>query len=244
VRGERASEDKDIVETNSTLTQAVQLTAEPSMSLSKVLSVCVLLFLAELLNSLPVTVHLYEFYSALDGANWDFSGGGEWNFTSFDNDPCLQGWFGIECDALGTSIESINLSDVGLAGSLPPSIGNFTELKHLSLDSNSISGSLPEALFQLSSLEELDLSFNSVTGTLSPDFQMLTNLALLNLKSNAFVGSIPEEFCELSQLYLLRISVNGFTGQLPKAIGKLSSLSFLSISFNQFIGSLPSSIGT
>jgi Leucine-rich repeat (LRR) protein len=212
------------------------------MSLSVVLSLYVLFLLAQLSNSLPVTVHLYEFYSALDGVNWDFSGGGEWNFTSFDNDPCLQSWFGIECDAFGISVETINLSEVGLSGSLPPSIGNFTDLKHLYLASNSISGSLPGALFQLSNLEELDLSFNSFTGTLSPDFQLLPSLALLNLKSNAFVGSIPEEFCELSQLYLLRISVNGFTGQLPKAIGKLSSLSFLSISFNQFTGPFPSSI--
>ncbi|XP_028777029.1 probable LRR receptor-like serine/threonine-protein kinase At5g59680 [Neltuma alba] len=76
---------------------------------------------------------------------------------SFDNpppdwsgDPCLpkeNSWTGVRCsEEFICQVISVNLTDVGLSGSLSPSIGHLTGLINLWLPGNKLSGEIPTCL--------------------------------------------------------------------------------------------------
>jgi internalin A len=83
----------------------------------------------------------------------------------------------------------LNLSHKGLR-SLPPEIGQLTNLRSLDLSFNQLS-SLPPAIGQLTNLRSLNLRFNLLT-SLPPEIGQLTNLQLLDLYENP-LHSLPPE---------------------------------------------------
>ena len=77
------------------------------------------------------------------------------------------------------SVEDTDSLDLGynqLTGSIPPEIGNLTNLTYLNLRSNQLTGSIP------------------------PEIGNLTNLTELVLFGNELTGEIPESICELTNL--------------------------------------------
>ncbi|KAK6929996.1 Malectin-like domain [Dillenia turbinata] len=98
----------------------------------------------------------------------------DWN-----GDPCLPSqysWTGITCST-GSQIRviSLNLTDLGLSGTLSPSIANLTALSTILLGNNSISGSIPD-LGSLKMLEILHLENNHISGEIPPSLGNLTRL--------------------------------------------------------------------
>ncbi|XP_076942068.1 putative LRR receptor-like serine/threonine-protein kinase PAM74 [Bidens hawaiensis] len=86
----------------------------------------------------------------------------DWN-----GDPCLpkeNAWTGVTCSN-GTNIRvtGLNLTSMGLSGSLSPNIANLTALNDLWLGNNSLSGSLPD-FSTLRMLKTLFLQDNNLTG--------------------------------------------------------------------------------
>jgi len=67
--------------------------------------------------------------------------------------------------------DSLNLSCNQLTGSIPPEIGNLTNLKYLYLDDNELTGSIPSEIGNL------------------------TNLTGFYLQDNQLSGIIPDEIC-------------------------------------------------
>jgi len=67
--------------------------------------------------------------------------------------------------------DTLNLESSGLTGSIPPEIGNLTNL------------------------EVLWLSDNQLTGSIPPEIGNLTNLIGLRLNDNQLTGIIPDEIC-------------------------------------------------
>jgi len=59
---------------------------------------------------------------------------------------------------------SINLYSQGLTGSIPPEIGNLTNLTDLRLYNNQLSGEIPPEIGNLTNLTRLDLNWNQLTG--------------------------------------------------------------------------------
>ncbi|KAG1334513.1 putative inactive receptor kinase [Cocos nucifera] len=88
-----------------------------------------------------------------------------------------------------THLESLDLSDNLLSGSLPPEIGNLQSLKLLNLGNNTLSGELPSELSKLGGLEFLDLSINHFKGRI-PDM-LQPGLKVFNVSYNDLSGTIP-----------------------------------------------------
>ncbi|KAG0480953.1 hypothetical protein HPP92_011811 [Vanilla planifolia] len=97
----------------------------------------------------------------------------------WEGDPCSPqqySWSGVSCSN-GSQIRviSLNLTNMGLSGSLPPSIGNLTALTDLSFAHNNISGNIPD-LRRLRRLERLHLQSNHINGSIPLSLGNLTNL--------------------------------------------------------------------
>ncbi|KAJ8763470.1 hypothetical protein K2173_002353 [Erythroxylum novogranatense] len=90
-------------------------------------------------------------------------------------DPCLppeNSWTGVACSKDGKArVVSLNLTNMGISGSLPSSIGNLTALTHLHLDNNKLEGSIPQSLGQLGSIKEIFLQNNNLSGKIPQSLQ-------------------------------------------------------------------------
>ncbi|QMS88045.1 leucine-rich repeat domain-containing protein [Nostoc edaphicum CCNP1411] len=135
-----------------------------------------------------------------------------------------------------TNLRSIDLTSNKLR-SLPPEIGQLTKLQSLDLGSNQVS-CLPPKIVQLTNLQLLDLSSNQLS-SLPPEIVQLTNLRSLNLTWNQ-VSSLPPEIGQLTKLELLFLTWNKLSS-LPSEIVELTNLQTLDLSINQ-LSSLPPEI--
>lgn len=82
------------------------------------------------------------------------------------------------------SLESLNVSNNQLEGSLQAEIRHLQNLKVLDLSNNNFSG-VPAEIGQLQKLEVLNLSNNKITG-LPNELGNLSNLKLLDLSGNQY----------------------------------------------------------
>ncbi|KAK3190006.1 hypothetical protein Dsin_029567 [Dipteronia sinensis] len=116
----------------------------------------------------------------------------DWN-----GDPCLPrqySWTGVTCsestDGPRIRVVSLNLTNMGIAGSLPHDISRLTALTGIWLGNNSLSG-------------------------LIPDFSSLGRLQTLHLEDNNFSGEIPSSLGNIQSLRELFLQNNNLTGQIP-----------------------------
>ncbi|KMS97135.1 hypothetical protein BVRB_7g178000 [Beta vulgaris subsp. vulgaris] len=181
---------------------------------------------------------------------WESSGG----------DPCGDGWKGIECS--GSSITEINLSGLGLSGSLGYQLSSLSSVtyfdtsdnklsgdipyqlppnvKHLDLSNNGFSGTVPYSISQLKSLKDLDLSHNQLNGQITDMFSSLSNLDFMDLSYNKLSGSLPQSFGSLSRLSTLSLQNNQLSGQI-NVLAKLK-LDELNLANNKFSGWIPNEL--
>ena len=139
-------------------------------------------------------------------------------------DTSIEEWSGIE---LGSTLDGgyfrnrvVGLQHPGrLTGSMPPELGNLSNLKVLTLSNNQLTGSIPPELGNLSNLERLNLRNNQLTGNIPPELGNISNLRELNLSDNQLTGSIPPELGNLSNLVWLFLAGNQLTGCIPAALG-------------------------
>ena len=93
--------------------------------------------------------------------------------------------------------DSLNLSGNQLTGSIPPEIGNLTNLTNLDLHNNQLTGSIPPEIGNLTNLTSLELARNQLTGSIPSEIGNMTNLFSLYLDNNQLTGEIPESICDL-----------------------------------------------
>ena len=124
-------------------------------------------------------------------------------------------WFGVTCDSPHNRVTHLDLSDMGLGGSIPPEIGNLSFLVSLNLSGNSLHGYLPKEV----------CSYNN-----------LPRLKELQLSNNTLEGEIPLSLGECPQLEILALSYNNFVGHVPAQIGNITSLKRLRIYDNNLKG--------
>ncbi|MCC5651729.1 leucine-rich repeat domain-containing protein [Nostoc sp. XA013] len=133
-------------------------------------------------------------------------------------------------------VTKLDLSGKGLT-TLPPEIGQLTNLQSLYLSSNQLS-TLPPEFGQLTNLGWLDLGSNQLS-SLPPEIFKLTNLQYLGLHNNQ-LSSLPPEIFKLTNLQYLNLSSNQLSS-LPREIVQLTNLQYLDLRSNQ-LSSLPPEI--
>ena len=118
--------------------------------------------------------------------------------------------------------------------------GRVVELR---LWDNGLAGRLPPELGDLAHLEYLRLSDNGLTGAIPPEFVGLSGLAHLALDGNGLSGPIPPELGGLPALEELRVENNDLSGPVPPELGGLASLRGLGLTGNpRMAGPLPAEL--
>jgi hypothetical protein len=102
-----------------------------------------------------------------------------------------------ECYSIENTTDLI-LQYIGLTGTIPPEIGNLTNLTFINLGLNELTGSIPSEIGNLTNLTDLILQHNGLTGSIPPEIGNLTNLHTLVLLYNQLTGEIPESICDLN----------------------------------------------
>ncbi|KAJ7945895.1 Inactive receptor kinase [Quillaja saponaria] len=168
-----------------------------------------------------------------------------WNLTS---DPCIDKWFGVNCDKgfnyvrritleglnlTGTldassictarSLYSLSLKNNNLQGLLPEDIGKCKSLTHFYIKGNKFSGDLPDSLAGLGNLIRLDISDNDFSGEL-PNIHKISGLISFIAQNNNLSGEILA--FDFSNLKQFNISNNNIWGQIPDVKGRFSADSF------------------
>ena len=202
-------------------------------------------------------------------AIYNSTNGDQWynNSRWLDGDPCDNHWAGILCEDK-IIIEMVFFQNK-LAGSLPPEIGNLSNLLVLLIESktkNSLGnippeigllvslkkllfynagfeGEIPTELGKLSNLEELVLDRNGFSGSIPKQFSNLVSLKKLHLNGINLSGTIPLEFSMLPELRELWLNYNQLTGNIPDELANLSNLESLKLNNNQLSSSIPITIG-
>ena len=174
---------------------------------------------------------LVALYEATGGDNW--SGRDGW----LSDDPVSE-WFGVWTNEEG-KVKWIVLALNGLSGSLPPEIGDLTQLSALHLHYNELSGSIPPEMGSLTELIGLRLHFNNLSGSIPPELGNLDNLTDMRLYNNQLTGPIPAELGDLANLDILYLENNELSGEIPGELGNLSRLTELRLGNNELSGPFP-----
>lgn len=143
-----------------------------------------------------------------------------------------------------TELVRLNLARNGLTGNIPAELGNLRKLEWLLLSYNQLSGSIPSELGNLSDLTILAMRSNQLSGSIPRELGNLTNLTELYLHWNRLGGSLPSQLGNLSKLEKLDLQQNQLSGNIPSELGNLSDLETFSLGFNQLSGSIPSQLGS
>lgn len=167
-----------------------------------------------------------------------------WDFTT--PDPCYV-FAGLSCSLNSSStlrVTALELGaglfgSLGLAGSLPESITQLTELTQLILNPGLITGPIPAQLGRLVNLQVLSLAHNRLTGPIPPSISLLRGLHTLDLGFNQLTGRIPPTLLtELPQLRVLILANNRLTGPLPESTHE-AQLLHLDLKGNYLQGPIP-----
>ncbi|XP_048322418.1 putative receptor-like protein kinase At3g47110 [Ziziphus jujuba] len=149
-------------------------------------------------------------------------------------------WVGVTCGAKHKRVTMLNLSYMGLTGTVPPQLGNLSFLVELRCRNNSFHGSLPMELTRLRRLKLISFGFNNLMkGEIPSWFGLFPKLETLNLYGNQFIGSIPTSIFNLSSLQIITLFNNQLSGVVPNEIGDLQNLEVLVLQVNHLNGPMP-----
>ena len=194
----------------------------------------------------PDRAALVALYNATDGPNWVDN-------TNWLTDAPLGEWYGVDTDWAGR-VAKLDLGarwddnarrwePLGLAGEIPPELGNLANLGYLDLFLNDLSGEIPPELGSLSNLTRLDLGGNALSGEIPPELGGLANLEELDLWGNDLSGAIPPELGGLANLEELDLWGNDLSGAIPPELGGLANLEELNLWGNDLSGAIPPELG-
>ncbi|XP_052291663.1 putative receptor-like protein kinase At3g47110 [Citrus sinensis] len=152
-------------------------------------------------------------------------------------------WVGISCGSRHQRVTALNLSDMGLGGTIPLHLGNLSFLVSLDVAHNNFHGHLPNELGQLRRLRfirfVLALAYNPLGGILPPVIGNFSASLRQFYASNCKLGgSIPKEIGKLRGLILLSLGFNDLNGTISPTMGRLKQLQ----GSNKLTSSIPSSL--
>ena len=146
----------------------------------------------------------------------------------------------VSCTMENGRFTKIKLSNMGLSGAIPESIGDLTELTHLGLKNNNLTGEIPENIGNLTNLTQLNLAGNTLSGSIPDTIFNLQKLVRLDISNNQFTGSIPNSIDNLTALEYLYLQDNNLSGTIPDEICNIYKDNYtFDLSGNQFCPPLP-----
>ncbi len=178
---------------------------------------------------------LTRFFKITNGTEWI-------NDEDWLSDKPLGEWFGVTTDAQGR-VTRLELLKNNLAGTIPPELGNLSNLTVLNLYDNQLEGIVPAELGNLTSLTTLILRNNDFNGSIPAELGQLNDLEVLVLNGNELTGDIPAELGRLINLTSLRLIFNSLSGSIPSELGQLTNLKVLSLRGNRLSGRIPPELG-
>ncbi|KAF2314369.1 hypothetical protein GH714_025741 [Hevea brasiliensis] len=148
-------------------------------------------------------------------------------------------WVGVTCGARQQRVMALDLSFMGLRGTIPPEIGKLSFLSSFTITNNSFHGSLPSELAHLPRLKIVDIANNNFSGEIPSLFNFLPKLERLVLHGNNFMGTLPTWLFNISTLKHVNLSHNLLHGNIP-APAEFGNIEEIDVSWNQISGSIPS----
>ncbi|PHT33097.1 hypothetical protein CQW23_05876 [Capsicum baccatum] len=149
--------------------------------------------------------------------------------------------------ATGTEFHALMVGVNNLSGTIPPEIGNLTNLIYLDLSMNQISGTIPPEIGKMMSLLNLSIHTNNLYGLIPKTIGELTELKVLHLYANQLSGSIPRKILQclgnITALQFMMMSHNKLSGQLPPSICNLTLLKVPDLGRNNLMGAIPQCFG-
>ena len=187
----------------------------------------------------------------------------QWSNTSgwlqYENE-CY--WYGIKCNYVDMGgfiggqriVTEIDFYDNdtndtlrggnNITGTIPPSFGLLTSMKHVDLSDNNFYGTIPDSMLKnWVSVESISIENNVITGTIPESIGMITALKNLNVAKNKISGALPGSIGQCIALERFDASDNQLTGPLPDSIGLWTLLEHFNVQTNHLTGTLPTSIG-
>ena len=168
---------------------------------------------------------------------------------NWDEDTHIAEWEGVRVVGEPARVLLLRITGSGpngrlqgnsaLSGTLPPELGQLSELRGLDLIGSYLSGGIPPELGTLSKLSVLNLHGNFLTGPIPPELGRLTRLEELYLSNNFLTGPLPPELGGLATLRYLYIDNNPLSGSIPPELSGISSLEQLNLFRTQFSGCVP-----
>ena len=163
---------------------------------------------------------LTALYDSTGGANWTDN-------TGWLGEPGTEcHWHGVTCGSGETTVTGIHLARNHLEGSIPPEIGNLTNLETLNVQNNRLEGSIPKEIGYLSNLQRLVIRWTDVGGQIPNTIGNLANLEILDLYHNRFSGPVPPGIGNLEELDTLFLSSNQLVGELPTTLTNIDPVVF------------------
>jgi len=178
-------------------------------------------------------------YNATDGANWT-------NHNNWNTNEKVYNWYGIKMR--GNRVSEIDLHNNNLNGIIPSDIGDLTALININLSNNGsffpgdLHGSIPPEIGNLSNLRYLWIDFANLSGNIPSEIGNLSNLKDLALWYNQLSGNIPPEIGNLSNLETLTVEDNPLTGTIPASLANLTKMRYFWIGNNQLTGDIPAGL--
>ncbi|OVA12570.1 Leucine-rich repeat [Macleaya cordata] len=140
--------------------------------------------------------------------------------ADWNGDPCIPrqySWAGVKCSkGIRIRVVSLNLSNMGLSGSISPSIANLTALTKIWLGNNNLTGPIPD-LSSLKWLETLHLENNQLNGTIPPSLGDIGSLRELFIQNNYLTGEVPNNLKRKPGLNLKISPGNRFSFATPSS---------------------------
>ncbi|KAL8504827.1 hypothetical protein ACS0TY_016132 [Phlomoides rotata] len=163
--------------------------------------------------------------------------------TSWNDSAHFCKWGGVICAQIHQRVRILNLSSLGLVGTLSPHISNLTFLTGLNLELNDFHGKIPPEIGSLSRLRHLNLTNNSFSGEIPASLSRCSDLVLIRLGWNKLTGSVPSQLGNLQKVERFHLHYNNFSGKIPQSFGNFSSIRSISFAGNNFHGRIPVSLG-
>ena len=122
-------------------------------------------------------------YNATGGPNWNDN-------ENWLSDQPVHSWYGVTTTEGRVTI--LTLPANGLAGELPPDLGDLAALQELYLGANQLTGRIPPELGNLTNLTALDLTRNQLSGEIPQELASLDSLVFMDATRNQLTGCVPE----------------------------------------------------